>query len=67
MLRSLRRLGKDGASALILLAFCGFGFYQTTGYPAQAAQWPRWVFGALAVLSLCLLVSAIRNAREEGR
>jgi len=61
MPRLLRRLGKDGVSALILLAFCAFGFYETTGYPAQAAQWPRWVFGLLALLSLCLLVVSIRR------
>lgn len=57
--RILSRLGVDGVAALILIALCGFGFLEISGYPARAAIWPHWMLVTLLVLSLALLIQAL--------
>jgi hypothetical protein len=61
----LRRLGRDGIAAIVLLAVAAAGAIEALSFPADAAAWPLWMWGALAVLSLLLLISALRRPPGE--
>lgn len=52
---------RDAMSAIIILVVCGIGIQQTTQYPARAAQWPLWMWGLLAALSVVLLFNSLRR------
>ncbi|WP_366655474.1 hypothetical protein [Fodinicurvata sp. EGI_FJ10296] len=49
----------DIISALILLAISGYGVGESLTFPSRAAAWPLWMWGALLVSSLGLLVQAV--------
>ena len=58
------RLGRDGIAALVLLAIAALGIAEALTFPPRAAAWPLWMWGLLALLSLLLLIAALR--REPG-
>lgn len=49
----------DIISALILLAISGYGVGESLTFPSRAAAWPLWMWGALLVSSLGLLLQAV--------
>lgn len=68
---------KDIMTALMLMAFAGFGWQQTQGLSAEAAMFPRLALGTLAALSGAYLLRTLAYAgigigarrkeiREEG-
>lgn len=62
----LRRLGRDGMAAIVLLVIAAIGIIEALSFPARAAAWPLWMWGLLAFLSLLLLVSALRSGSSAG-
>jgi hypothetical protein len=61
----LRRLGRDGIAAIVLLIVAAAGAIEALSFPADAAAWPLWMWGVLAFLSLLLLISALRRPTDE--
>lgn len=55
----LRRLGRDGLAAIVLLALGGLGWIEVSDYPARASIWPKWMLGGLMLLSFILLVQSL--------
>lgn len=55
------RLGRDGLSAIVLLAVAAAGVAEALTFPPRAAAWPLWMWGLLALLSLLLLITALRR------
>lgn len=62
----LRRLGRDGIAAIVLLVIAALGVIEALTFPPRAAAWPLWMWGLLAALSLVLLVSALRSGSSTG-
>lgn len=52
---------RDAISSVVILAACAIGIAQTLQYPARAAQWPLWMWGLLAALSVVLLFNSCRS------
>lgn len=63
----LRRLGRDGIAAIVLLILGVLGWIEVSGYPPRAAIWPKWMLGGLMLLSLVLLVQSIMVQRKKNR
>lgn len=59
----MHRLGSDGIAAIVLIVLGVLGFLEVRNYPEQAGIWPKWMLGALIVLSLILLVQSIVRKR----
>lgn len=57
---------RDLISAILLTALGVVGFVSTYDFADRAAAWPRWMWGALVVFSLMLLLEAA-NAWRRGR
>lgn len=57
---------RDAVSALVVLAICAVGIYATLDYPARAAEWPMWMWGILAVMSVILLFNSLRRPAVEA-
>ena len=55
------RLGRDGIAAIVLLIIAAIGTVEALSFPPRAAAWPLWLWGLLALLSLLLLISALRR------
>lgn len=55
----LRRLGRDGVAAIVLLILGVLGWIEVSGYPERASIWPKWMLGGLMVLSFVLLVQSL--------
>lgn len=55
------RLGRDGITAIVLLIIAALGTIEALSFPPRAAAWPLWMWGLLALLSLLLLVVALRR------
>ena len=53
---------RDAVSAVIILIVCIIGMSATATYPERAAEWPMWMWGSLAVLSVVLLFNSMRQA-----
>ncbi len=56
-------VARDSLSAIIILVVSVVGMIQTSNYPARAAQWPMWMWGLLAALSVVLLFNSLRAAK----
>lgn len=52
---------RDAMSAIIIMIVCAAGIWQSTTYPARAAEWPLWMWGMLAALSAVLLFNSLRR------
>ena len=62
----LERRGRDGIAAIVLLILAAAGELETLTFPGGAAAWPLWMWGNRAVLSLLLLISALRRPRDRS-
>lgn len=52
-----RRLGADGAVALVFLCAAAAAYLHTLTFPARAAQWPHGLLAAFAALNVLLIVA----------
>lgn len=55
---------RDLVAALLLIALGVAGVLSTLEFPDRAAAWPRWMWGALVVFSLVLLIDAVKALRR---
>ncbi len=63
----MRGVNRDTVIAIILLLFCGVGYYQTlqirkTSYGSMGSEvWPQAILAILAVLTLIYLAQSVRS------
>lgn len=55
---------RDLVAALLLIALGVAGILSTLEFPARAAAWPLWMWSALVVFSLVLLIDAVKGLRR---
>lgn len=51
---------RDLVAALLLIALGAAGIVSTLDFPDRAAAWPLWMWSALVVFSLVLLIDAVK-------
>lgn len=60
------RVGSDAIAAVILIVLGLLGWIEADSYPEQAGVWPKWMLGALIVLSVILLVQSLLKGRKKS-